>query len=126
MGSVADLRSIRTTPHLGLMLFPTRAAMTEDSQFSLCGNALVRSEAVEQSIAAGTAQVGLATAAIWSARRMRRIPRLRRWLLVPPHAVVVTNHGGPLAALRPVATGPVLGGRKGATVWCGAGKDVVA
>jgi hypothetical protein len=41
---------------------------------SRMGNALVRGKAVEQPIAAGAAQIGLATAAVWPARRMRRIP----------------------------------------------------
>ena len=35
------------------------------------GHALVRGEAVEQPIAASAAQIGLATAAVWPARRMR-------------------------------------------------------
>src|SRR4029453_9351177 len=89
------------------------------------GHALVRGEAVEQPIAASAAQIGLATAAVWPARRMRRIPRLRRRLLVRPHAIVVADHGRPLGTLRPVAAGPVLAGWKRAAVRRGASQDVV-
>src|SRR6266850_6029930 len=89
------------------------------------GHALIRGEAVEQPIAAGAAQIGLATAAVWPARRMRRIPRLRWRFLVQSRAVVVADHGRPLGALRPVAAGPVLAGWKRAAVRRGAGKHIV-
>src|SRR5262245_21769169 len=91
----------------------------------LLGHTLVRGEAVEQPIASGAAQIGLATAAVWPARQMRRIPRLRRRLLVQPHAIMVADHGRPLSALRPVAASSILTGGKRAAVRRGASQDVV-
>ena len=81
----------------------------------------VGGEAVEQAGAAGRLQRGGAAAA----RRMRRVPRLRRGVVAQAHAVVVTDHGRAFAALGPVAAGHVLAGGERGAVGLRAGEDVV-
>src|SRR5262249_20286546 len=86
---------------------------------------LVRREAVQQAVAAGALEIGLAAAAVRSARRMRRVPRLRRVVVAQALAVVMADHGGALPALAPIAAGPVIARRKGAAVRLRAGQHVV-
>src|SRR6516162_9538718 len=80
-----------------------------------CKAALLGGEAIEQPVAAGAAQVGLATAAIGPARGMRWIPRPRCRIVAQSFAVDMANHGCALGAARPVATGAIVTGRKSAT-----------
>src|SRR3954454_22322889 len=86
----------------------------------------VRREAVEQPIAAGAAQVGLAAAAVGSARRMRRIPGARRRVVTQSLAIDVPDHRGALRAAGPVAAGAVFADREGLAFRRGAGEHVVA
>src|SRR6266850_2348849 len=86
---------------------------------------LLRGEAVEQAIAAGTLQIVLTAAPVGSARGMRRVPRLRRIVVTQALPVMMADHRRPLAALRPVAAGAILAGRERGAVRLGAGQDVV-
>src|SRR3954454_2732826 len=86
----------------------------------------VRREAVEQPVAAGAAQVGLAAAAVGSARGMRRIPRARRRVVTQSLAIDVPDHRGALRAAGPVTAGAGLSGRKGLAFRRRAGEHVVA
>src|SRR5262245_13844298 len=86
----------------------------------------IRGEAVEQAVAAGAAQIGLAAAAVRAARGVRRVPRLRGVVVAQALAVVVADHGGALPALGPVAAGAILARREGAAVRLRAGQHVVA
>src|SRR2546426_3346447 len=86
---------------------------------------LLRGEAVEQAVAAGTLQIVLTAAPVRSARGMRRVPRLRRIVVAQALPVMVADHRCPLAALRPVAAGTILAGRERGAVRLGAGQDVV-
>src|SRR5439155_6201308 len=83
---------------------------------------LVRRKAVEEAVAAGAAQIGLAAAAVRPARGMRRVPRLRRFVVAQAHAVVVAADRRALGALPPVATRPVVAGRKRPAVGLRAGQ----
>src|SRR5207244_2955601 len=87
---------------------------------------LVRREAVEQSVAAGAAQVCLAAAAVRAARRMRRIPRTRRRIVAQSFTIDVTDHGCALRAAGPIAAGAVFAGREGVAFRSRAGQHVVA
>src|SRR5205085_8189086 len=75
---------------------------------------LVRREAVEQSVAAGAAQVGLAAAAVRTTRRMRRIPRAGGHVVAQSLAVDMADHRGALRAAGPIAAGAVFARREGA------------
>src|SRR6266850_173520 len=86
---------------------------------------LLRGEAVEQAIAAGTLQIVLTAAPVGSARGMRRVPRLRRIVVTQALPVMMADHRRPLAALRPVAAGAILAGRERGAVRLGARQDVV-
>src|SRR5580700_8941746 len=59
---------------------PLCAGVTEEGrqQSPAWCTPLIDRETIEQPVAAGTAQVGLAAAAVGAARRMRGIPRFRR------------------------------------------------
>src|SRR5437764_10946935 len=78
--------------------------------------ASVRREAIEQAVAAGAAQVGLAAAAVVAARGMRGVPGFRLDGVGQAFAVDVAEHGGAAAAAGPVAAGAVLAGAEGGTV----------
>src|SRR5689334_20666743 len=86
---------------------------------------LISGEAVEQPVAAGAAQIGLAAAALRTARGMRGIPRMRGRVVAQSDAVVMAEHRRALRAARPVATGAVVAGREGGAVRLRAGQDVV-
>src|SRR5262245_7842768 len=73
--------------------------------------ASVGRKTIEQAGAAGGAQFGKAAAAC----RMRRVPGFRRRRVAYAGTVVVANKRGALAALGPVAAGPVIRNRE-----CGA------
>src|SRR5437667_7602853 len=106
----------------------TGTAATQPNATSVPSNALAdlfRGEAVEEAIASGALQVVLAAAAVGPARRMRRVPRLGRVVVPQALAIVVADHGRPLAALRPVAARTVLAGREGGAVGLGARQDVM-
>src|SRR5262245_18922318 len=85
----------------------------------------VRREAVEQHVAAGALEVVLAAAAVRSARRMRRVPRLRGVVVAQADAVDVADHRGALPALGPVAAGLVVAGRNRGAVRLRAGQCVI-
>src|SRR3989442_1557790 len=86
---------------------------------------LLRGEAVEQAVAAGTLQIVLTAAPVRAARGMRRVPRLRRIVVAQALPVMMADHRRALAALRPVAAGTILAGRERGAVRLGAGQDVV-
>src|SRR5258705_13801571 len=86
---------------------------------------LLGGEAIEQPAAAGAAQIGLAAAAVWSARGMRGIPRPCWRVVAQPLAVDVADHGRALGAAGPVAAGAILTGRESAAFRGRAGQDVV-
>src|SRR5690242_18341348 len=88
--------------------------------------ASVRREAVEQTVAAGGAEIRLAAAAVGSARGMRRIPRLRGLVVAQPLAVDMPDHRGALGALGPVAAGPIFTRRECGAVRLRAGERIVA
>src|SRR5205085_7139199 len=92
----------------------------------LPAEASVRGEAIQQPVAAGALQVGLAAAAVRSARGMRGVPRQHRRGVVEALAIVMADHRGALRAFGPVAAGAVVGAREGGTVRLRAGEDVVA
>src|SRR5512134_1616189 len=81
---------------------------------------LLRREAVEEAVAAGTAQ-GLLAASL---RAVRRVPR--RGVLAAALPVVVADLRAALGVARPVAAGPVLAGGKRRSVQLRPGQDVVA
>ena len=56
-------------------------------------NALVDGEAIEQAVAAGALQVGLAAAAVRAARGMRRVPGLGGVVIAQPDAIDMAEHG---------------------------------
>src|SRR5213593_4984185 len=86
---------------------------------------LFRGEAVEEAVAAGALEIVLAAAAVGPARRVRRVPGLRRVVVAQALSIVMADHRRPLAALRPVAAGAILAGRERGAVRLGAGQDVV-
>src|SRR4029450_478170 len=57
---------------------------------------------------------------------MRRVPGLGGVVVTQPHTIVMTDHGRPLGARRPVTAGPVFAGRKCAAVRRRAGEDGVS
>src|SRR6185437_10555059 len=83
---------------------------------SLSPARLLRSKTIEQAVAAGAAQVILAATAVGTARRMRRIPRMRRWIIAQAEAVNVSEHGAALGAARPVFSRTILTVREDAAV----------
>src|SRR5262245_8795089 len=85
----------------------------------------VDGEAIEQAVAAGALQVGLAAAAVRAARGMRRIPGLGFGVVAQSLPVVMTDHRRAGAALRPVAAGAILAGRERPPVGLRAGQHVV-
>src|SRR5262245_11674521 len=89
-------------------------------------NELVDGEAVEQAVAARALQVGLAAAAVRAARGMRRVPGLGCVVVAQSLPVVMTDHRRAGAALRPVAAGAILTGRKRPPVGLRTGQNVVA
>src|SRR6266478_5856676 len=86
---------------------------------------LIDRKAIEQPVAAGAAQIGLAAAAIGAARGMRGVPRFRRVIVAQAFAVGVADHRGTLSAARPVAAGTVLTRRKRSAVRLRAGQRIV-
>src|SRR5262249_60604660 len=76
-------------------------------------------------VAAGTPQMALTAAAFRTARGMRRVPGPRRLVVAQALPVVMAEHRRPLAALGPVAAGPILAGRERGAVRLGARQDVV-
>src|SRR5262249_47623852 len=76
-------------------------------------------------VAAGTPQMALTAAAFRTAREMRRVPGPRRLVVAQALPVVMAEHRRPLAALRPVAAGPILSGRERGAVRLPARQDVV-
>src|SRR5215203_2172604 len=70
-------------------------------------NALLSSEAIEQPVPAGAAEVALAATTIGPARGMRGIPRSRRGIIVQAFTVDMAHHGRTLGAARPVAAGAI-------------------
>src|SRR5262249_61360783 len=72
----------------------------------------VSGEAIEQAVAAGALQIGLAAAAVRAARGMRRVPGLGFGVVAQSLPVVMTDHRRAGAALRPVAAGAILAGRE--------------
>src|SRR5262249_19706217 len=86
---------------------------------------LLGSEAIEQPVTAGAAQVALAASALRSARGMRRVPRPRRRVVAQPLAIDMADHGRALGAARPVLAGAILGGRERAAFRGRAGQHVV-
>src|SRR5262249_52274226 len=84
---------------------------------------LIGSEAVDETAAAGTAQVVEAAAAVGAARGMRRIPRVRRDVIAQARAVAVADHRRALGAAGPVAAGPIFRGREGRAVHLRASLD---
>src|SRR3954454_19793669 len=72
----------------------------------------VDGEAVEQAVAARALQIGLAAAAVRTARGMRRIPGLRSVIVTQSLPVVVPDHCRASTALGPVAAGAVFTGGK--------------
>jgi hypothetical protein len=56
-------------------------------------SAAIHCKAVEQAIPASALQIVLATAAIWPARRMRAVPRLRGLIIPQSLSVDMTQHG---------------------------------
>src|ERR1041384_842061 len=107
--------------HLGDCVVATLLAMTPQ----LPERASVRGEAVEQAVAAGRTQIGLAAAALGAVREVRRIPGMRRRRVVQARAVDMAEHSSALRAARPVLAGLVLARRKGAAVRHRAGQRVV-
>src|SRR5262245_32928172 len=85
----------------------------------------VDGEAVEQAVAARALQVGLAAAAVRAARGMRRVPGLGCVVVAQSLPVVMTDHRRAGAALRPVAAGAILTGRKRPPVGLRTGQHVV-
>src|SRR5436309_101927 len=59
---------------------------------------LIRGEAIEQAVAAGAAQIGLAATAVRAARGMRRVPRFRGIVVAQALAVMMADHRGALPA----------------------------
>src|SRR5262245_16354652 len=88
--------------------------------------ASIRREAVEQAVAAGALQVGLAAAAIRPARGVRRVPRFRRVVVAQPLPVVMADHGGALPALGPVAAGTILARRQRTAIGLRTRQDVMS
>src|SRR5438552_15101552 len=88
-------------------------------------SALVCGEAVEQAVAAGRVQIGLAAAALGAARGVRRIPGMRRRRIIQARAVDMADDRGTLRAARPVLAGLVLARRTGAAIWHRAGQRVM-
>src|SRR5215216_4382180 len=92
----------------------------------LCpGYGLIRGEAIEQAVASGAAQIGLAATAVRAARGMRRVPRFRGIVVAQALAVMMADHRGALPALGPIAAGPILAGREGPAVRLRAGQHVM-
>src|SRR5579872_189248 len=86
----------------------------------------VRRETIQQAVAAGALQVRLRTAAVRSARRMRRIPGFRGVIVAQSDAVDMTDHRGTLRRACPVLAGAILAGRKRRAVGLRARQRVVA
>src|SRR4051812_477340 len=86
---------------------------------------LVDREAVEQAVAAGALQVGLAAAAVGPTGRMRRIPGFHGRAFVEALPVMVPDDRRSCSALGPVAAGLVLAGGEGGAVRLRAGQDVM-
>src|SRR3989454_4554559 len=86
---------------------------------------LFRGEAVEEAVAAGALEIVLAAAAVGAARRMRRVPGLRRVVVTQALPVVMPDHRGALTARGPVAARTILSGRERGAVRLGSRQDVV-
>ena len=82
-------------------------------------------KAIQQSVTAGAAQVGLAAAAFGTARGMRGVPGMGFRVIAQALAVVMAEHDRTLRAARVVLAGHVLVGRKGFAVHRRAGEDVM-
>src|SRR5919199_5361662 len=83
---------------------------------------LVDSAGVKQPNAAGATQGLLAAATARAARGMRRIPGLGGVVVAQTLAVVVPDHGRPLATARPIVTGHIVATRKRPAVRLRAGE----
>src|SRR6266436_7843141 len=86
---------------------------------------LIDREAIEQAVAAGAAEIGLAAAAVGAAGGMRGVPRLRRVVVAQAFSVGVADHRGTLGAARPVVAAPVVTRRKRLAVGLRAGQRIV-
>ena len=82
-------------------------------------------EAVKQTITARAPQGFLAAATTRAARWMRRIPGFGGIVVAQALAVVVADHGRPLAAAGPVATGHIIATSKRPAIHLRAGQDIV-
>jgi hypothetical protein len=74
----------------------------------------------------GVAQISLAAAAVRSAGGMRRVPRMRWWVVTQTFAVDMTQHRSALGAARPVTACSIFAGREGAAIGLRAGESVMA
>src|SRR6266851_6958862 len=97
-----------------------------DTALSESAGALIDGEAIEQAVASGAAQIGLAATAVGAAGGMRRIPRLRRIVVAQALPVGVADDSGTLGAARPVVAGPVFTLRKCLAVRLRAGQRIVS
>jgi len=86
---------------------------------------LICCKTVEQPVAARAPQVVLTASAIWSARKMRGIPRFRHVIITQSVAVDMADHRRALRAARPIVAGLVFFGRKGAAIRLRAGQHIM-
>src|SRR6201995_976708 len=105
--------------------YPSTTSSPVPTDKNIAATALIGGEAVQQTVTAGAAQVGLAATAIIAARRVRRIPRPGCIVVSQSDPVGMPEHGRALRAARPVAAGTVLVARISGTVRLRAGQDVV-
>src|SRR5215831_3292317 len=86
---------------------------------------LICGKTIEQAVAAGAAQIGLAAAAVRAARGVRGVPRFRGVVVAQPLPVDVADDRGTLGAARPVVAGLILTRRKRFAVGLRAGQRIV-
>ena len=86
---------------------------------------LICCKTVKQAVAARAPQIVLTASAIWSARKMRGIPRFRHVIITQSVAVDMADHRRALRAARPIVAGLVFFGRKGAAIRLRAGQHIM-